>query len=123
MHRRLPLHGGDGFQQGDVFGADFDAVAGFAAVADAALLHQRFQTLVLQSSADGVIVEEARLTDDGSADEFIGRGVLRAGLETAATTDAARKYSDGRYDVEVDRRNRDDDPSPSEARPTHLLTR
>src|SRR5687768_8710969 len=40
VHRLLTLDRGDGLQQGDVLRADLDAVAGLAAVAHAALLHQ-----------------------------------------------------------------------------------
>src|SRR5205814_323067 len=66
----LALDGGDGFQQGNVFGADLDAVAGLGAVGDAAFVHQRVEAIVFQGGAGGMIVEEAHLADDGGADEL-----------------------------------------------------
>src|SRR5207244_11441781 len=38
---------------------------------------------------DGMIVKPTDLADDGGANEMIGRGVLRARLQAAATRDAA----------------------------------
>src|SRR6185503_14075351 len=89
LHRRLALHGGDALQQGDFLRADFDAVAGLAAVGDAAFFHQDVEALGLQGLADRVVVEQAGLADDGGADELVGGRVLRAGLEAAAAGDAA----------------------------------
>src|SRR5205823_2397307 len=90
IDRRLSLHGGDGFQQGDFFWADFLAVAGFAAVGDAAFVHHRVEPLVLKGGARRVIVEEPHLADDRGADELVHGRVLRARLQTASATDAAR---------------------------------
>jgi hypothetical protein len=39
IHRCLPLHRGDRFEQRDIFRADFHAVPGFAAVGYAAFFH------------------------------------------------------------------------------------
>src|SRR5205807_9304368 len=78
VNRRLALYGGDALEQRDVFRADFDAVAGFAAVGDAAFAHESFQAFAFEGFADGVIVEEAGLADHCGADEVIGWGVLRA---------------------------------------------
>src|SRR5688500_21657 len=91
VDRRFALDGGDGFEEGDVLGADFDAVARFGAVGNAAFLHHDVEAFALEGLADRVVVEEAHLTDDGGADELVGRGVLRAGFEAAAARDAARE--------------------------------
>jgi len=91
VDRCLPLDGGDGFEEGDVLGADFHAVAGLTAVGNAAFFHHHFQPLFLQRLAGGVIVEEAHLADDGGADVLVGRRVLRARFEAASAADAARQ--------------------------------
>src|SRR3954468_20214328 len=75
---RLALDGGDGFEEGDFLGADLYAVAGLAAVGDAPFFHHRFEPLVLQGGAGGVVVEKAHLADHRSADELIDGRVLRA---------------------------------------------
>jgi hypothetical protein len=90
MNRRLPLHGSDAFQEGNILRADFDAVAGLAAVGDTAGLHQGNEPLALEGFADGVIVEQPGLADDRRADEVIAGSVLRAGFQAAAATDTAR---------------------------------
>src|SRR5690606_37994715 len=62
-------HGADGFGEGDVLGADLDAVLGVAAVGDAAGAHEGFEAFICEAFAGLVEVEEAGLADGGSADE------------------------------------------------------
>ena len=88
---RLPLDGGDAFEQWNLLGADLDAVAGLGAVADAARLHERVETIFLQRCSGGMIVEKPDLADDRCADEMIGGRVLGASLEATSATDAARE--------------------------------
>jgi len=87
----LPADGGDALKEWNFLGADLDAIAGLGTVADAAFFHQCIEAIFLQRRADGVIVEEADLADYRRADVMIDRGILRAGFEATAATDAARK--------------------------------
>src|SRR4051812_21851951 len=86
-HRRLALHRGNRLEQWDVLGADFNAIAGLAAIGDAAFAHQRFQPLRFEGSAGGVIVKQPHLADHGRSDEIICRRVLRARFQATTAAD------------------------------------
>src|SRR5271170_471364 len=58
---RLVVHLGDARGERNVLGASLHAVPRLAAIADAALAHQRAQPLVLVEGAARVAVEEPRL--------------------------------------------------------------
>lgn len=83
------MHGGDGFEEGYLLGADLYAVTGLAAVGQTASAHEDFEAFVASVGASGVGIEESHLADDGGADEVVCWGVLRAGFEAASATDAA----------------------------------
>lgn len=86
----LAANFGDGVGQRDVFGADFNAILGVAALLDAAIAHQRVQALFLQSFAGGMSVEEPHLRNGRRADE-VGLVIeLRAHFHAAAAGDTAR---------------------------------
>ncbi len=62
---------GNGAGQRDIFGANLHAVLGVAALLNAAVAHQRRQTLALQFFARGMGVEQPHLRDGGRAYEAV----------------------------------------------------
>ena len=82
---------GDGVSQGDLFGADFDAVLCEATLLDAAVAREGAQALFLEDLAGGVVVEELDLRDGGRADEVCLFVELRADFHAAAAGDAVRE--------------------------------
>ena len=77
--------------QRDILGANLDAVLRVAAFLNAAVAHQRRETLALQLFACGMRVEQPHLRDGGRAHEAGLFVELRAGLHAAAAGDAAGK--------------------------------
>ena len=85
----VTAHVGDGFGEGELFGARLDAVLCEAAFLDAAVTGQRAQTFFLQDFAEGIFVEQLGLRDGGGADEASLVVELRANLHADAAGDAA----------------------------------
>src|SRR5271163_4557053 len=81
-------HVGDGFGEGELFGAGGDAVLGEAALLDAAVAGEGAEALLFEDGAGGVHVEELDLGDGGGADEVGGVVELGTDLHAAAATDA-----------------------------------
>src|SRR5215210_2416472 len=86
---RLAILFVDGFGERDGHRADLDAVLRVAAVGDAVLLHDAFETFVARHLARGVHVHQPHLRDGLRADVLIAL-VLRAGFETATAGHTAR---------------------------------
>src|SRR5271165_5586642 len=80
---------GDGLGERNVFGADFDAVLRVAALLDAAVAHQGFESIDLQRLPCWVIVEQTHLRYGGSSYEAGMFVELRAGFHAAAAGNAA----------------------------------
>src|SRR5262245_13949823 len=80
---------GNGLRERDVLGAHLHAVLREAALLNAAIAHERLESLLLQRLACGMLVEEANLGDGGCAHEAGALIELRAGFHAATTGDAA----------------------------------
>src|SRR5208282_2659097 len=74
--------------QGNTLGANLDTVLSVATFLNAAVAHEGGKTLVLQSLAGGVRVEQAHLGNRGRAHKSSRFGELRTGFHTAAARDA-----------------------------------
>ena len=83
---------GDGFGEGELFGAGFDAVLGEAALLDAAFAGEGAEALLFEDGAGGVHVEELDLGDGGGADEVGGVVELGADLHADGAGDAVRQW-------------------------------
>src|SRR5437870_1259362 len=81
MHRRGPTGPADAGGEGDLLGADGDAVLSVAADLDPPFFHQGVEPLASVVLAGGVGVEEHRLADGVSADEGLVVGGGPAALE------------------------------------------
>src|SRR2546430_1041378 len=90
---RLAADFADGVGQGDLLGADLDAVLGVAAGRDAARAHEGVEARVLVELAGGMQVHEECLADGGGADEArVGWVVavdLRADFEATPAGDTS----------------------------------
>src|SRR5260370_39340859 len=75
--------------QWNVLRTNLDAVLGVAAFLDAAIAHQRRQTLALQRPAGRMRVEQAHLRDSRGGDGSPVLLSILAGVHTAATLNGA----------------------------------
>ena len=84
----VAAHVGDGFGEGELFGAGLDAVLGEAALLDAAVAGEGAEAFFFEDCAAGVDVEELGLGDGGGADEAGGVVELGADLHADGAGDA-----------------------------------